>query len=257
LTEGQKTQIQLRGVYKSYGKTPVLKGIDLSVAKGEVIAILGPSGAGKSTLLRCINFLERADAGTLRIGSIYVDFRSVTQKQILEIRKKTSFVFQNFNLFRHRTVIENVTEGLVIARGIALKEATETAMEALEKVGLPDRKDAYPHQLSGGQQQRVAIARAIALNSDVVLMDEPTSALDAELIDETLQIIQKIAREGITMIIVTHEISFAIDVAHHILFMENGAVVEEGPPQEIILSPKEERTKQFFRRIQSSFTYTI
>jgi L-cystine transport system ATP-binding protein len=250
-------KVKIRGIRKSFGKNAVLQGIDLSVYEGEVVVLLGPSGSGKSTLLRCINFLEHADAGTLDIGGLHINFGNVTKKHILEVRRRTAFVFQNFNLFRHRTALENVMEGLIIARKIPAAEARERAIAALNKVGLPEKRDAYPHQLSGGQQQRVAIARAIALDADIILFDEPTSALDPELIEETLQIIKNIAKDGITMIVVTHEVSFAFDVAQHVIFMENGSIVEEGSPSEVLITPREDRTKQFFKRTQSSFIYNI
>jgi L-cystine transport system ATP-binding protein len=249
--------VQIRNVCKSFGKNLVLKGISFTVKKGEVVVILGPSGSGKTTLLRCINFLARADDGELFIGDKGVNLKSVTKKEILEIRRKTAFVFQSFNLFKHKTAIENVMEGLVTARNIPFDRASAMSREALDKVGLAEKYDAYPSQLSGGQQQRVAIARAIVLNPEVILFDEPTSALDPELIGETLQVIRNVALEGSTMIIVTHEMSFAREVANHVIFMDGGVIVEEGPPKELFAAPKEERTRQFLKRIQGEFSYAI
>ncbi|MDR2795811.1 MAG: amino acid ABC transporter ATP-binding protein [Spirochaetaceae bacterium] len=253
----QAPAVQVHNVYKSFGKNRVLKGISFTVKKGEVVVILGPSGSGKTTLLRCINFLGKADDGELFIGDQRVNFRSVSKKEILEIRRKTAFVFQNFNLFKHKTAVENVMEGLVTARKIPSGRAAAMSREALDKVGLAGKYDAYPSQLSGGQQQRVAIARAIVLNPEVILFDEPTSALDPELIGETLQVIRNVAGEGSTMIIVTHEMSFAREVANHVIFMDGGVIVEEGPPGELFASPKEERTRQFLKRIQGEFSYAI
>jgi L-cystine transport system ATP-binding protein len=235
----------------------VLRGVDLRVEKGDVIVVIGPSGSGKTTLLRCINFLEKADKGILTIGDTTLDFTQATKKQILNVRRRTAFVFQNFNLFNNKTALENVMEGLVIARGVPKKEAEETAKTALTKVGLSEKFDAYPSRLSGGQQQRVAIARAIVLNPEVILFDEPTSALDPELVTETLGVIKRIAREGITMVVVTHEMRFAQDVANKVIFMDKGMVVEQGTPREVLIHPREERTKQFLRRFIAEDTYQI
>ena len=239
--------LKLTDVHKSFDKTEVLKGISLNVEKGSVTAIKGHSGPGKTTLLRCINFLEKADSGTLDFDDIHVDLEKVSKKTVLEIRRKTAFVFQNYNLFGNMTALENVMEGLVTARKVPKSEAKDRAMRALEKVGLKDRADFYPSSLSGGQQQRVGIARAIAVNPDVILFDEPTSALDPELTGEVLNVIKQLAAEGTTMIIVTHEMAFARDTANHIIFMDNGVIVEEGTPSEIFTSPKEVRTRQFLQ----------
>lgn len=241
--------ITIKGIKKSFGDNHVLRGVDISVEKGDVICVLGPSGSGKTTMLRCINFLERADEGTLTIGDLTVDFEHASKKEILAVRRRTGFVFQNYCCFNNKTALGNVMEGLVTARKIPKEEAERIAQDALNKVGLGDRMDYYPSQLSGGQQQRVGIARAIALNPDVVLFDEPTSALDPELIGEVLEVMKNLAKEGITMIVVTHEMSFAMDVAKHVVFMDGGVIVEEGPPDQIFNHPKEERTKQFLRRI--------
>lgn len=249
--------IEITNIHKSFGKTQVLKGVDLKVDKGDVVVILGPSGSGKTTLLRCINFLERAEEGALKINDIHVNFKTARKKEILQIRKKTAFVFQNYNLFQNKTALENVTEGLIIGRKEPKKEAEERARTALDKVGLSEKYNAYPSQLSGGQQQRVGIARALVLNPEVILFDEPTSALDPELIGETLGVIKKVAREGITMIVVTHEMSFASDVANRVIFMDEGVIVEEGGPEEIFTRPREERTKQFLKRILPENMYYI
>lgn len=243
--------IELKNVKKAFGKNEILKGVSLTVAKGDVVVLLGPSGSGKTTLLRCINFLEKADAGEMIIGSKHVEFKKASKKDILEVRRNTAFVFQNYCLFNNKTAIENVMEGLVVARKIKREEARKTAEQALDKVGLNQKYDAYPSQLSGGQQQRVGIARAVALNPEVILFDEPTSALDPELVGETLEVIKTIAKAGITMIVVTHEMSFAREVASNVVFMEGGYIVEEGKPEDIFLAPKEERTQQFLKRIRN------
>lgn len=249
--------IEIKGIHKAFGKNQVLKGVDIKVAKGEVVVILGPSGSGKTTLLRCINFLENADDGEIIIGKTNVKFKHATKKDILAIRKKTAMVFQNYNLFNNKTVIENVMEGLVTARKVPKQEAEERSRKVLDKVGLTDKYDAYPSQLSGGQQQRVGIARALVLNPEVILFDEPTSALDPELVGEVLSVMKKVAKEGITMIVVTHEMSFASDIASKVIFMEGGVVVEEGDPKEMFTRPKEERTRKFLERILPDWNYTI
>jgi len=243
--------LKLTDVHKSFDKTEVLKGISLNVERGSVTAIIGPSGAGKTTLLRCINFLEKADSGNLDFDDIHVDLKKVSKKTMLELRRKTAFVFQNYNLFANMTALQNVMEGLVTARKVPKAEAKDRAMKALEKVGLRDKADFYPSSLSGGQQQRVGIARAIAVNPDVILFDEPTSALDPELTGEVLNVIKQLAAEGTTMVIVTHEMSFARDTADNVIFMDKGVIVEEGSPSEIFTSPKESRTRQFLQRIES------
>lgn len=249
--------IEIKNIHKAYGKNKVLRGVDIKVEKGDVVVILGSSGSGKTTLLRCINFLEKADEGEIRINDRQVKFKNASKKEILDIRKKTAFVFQNYNLFNNKTALENVTEGLIVARKIPKKEAEERAKDTLDKVGLSQKYDSYPSQLSGGQQQRVGIARALVLNPEVILFDEPTSALDPELIGEALAVIKKVAKEGITMIVVTHEMSFASDVANHVIFMDEGVIVEEGTPNEIFTHPKEERTIQFLKRILPEAVYYI
>lgn len=249
--------IEVKNVKKSFGKQEVLKDVSLTVKKGDVVVLLGPSGSGKTTLLRCINFLEKADAGTLKIGDLTVDLHIASRKEKLAIRRKTAFVFQNYGLFQNKTAIQNITEGLVVARKIPKEEAVKKAEEVLDWVGMSEKRDAYPANLSGGQQQRIGIARAVALDPEVILFDEPTSALDPELVGEILEVIKKVAERGITMIIVTHEMSFAQDVASKVVFIDGGLVVEQGSPKEIFISPKEERTKKFLERIIPQDMYYI
>lgn len=249
--------LKITDVHKAFGNNEVLKGVSIEVEKGDVVAILGPSGSGKTTLLRSINFLERADKGRLQFDDIDVDLKNASKADIKKIRKKTAFVFQNYNLFANKTALQNVTEGLIIGRKVPKAEAIERAKKALDKVGLSERYDYYPSQLSGGQQQRVGIARAIAINPDIILFDEPTSALDPELIGEVLNVMKELAKEGTTMIVVTHEMQFAQDVTNKVIFMDGGKVVEEGTPKEIFIHPKEERTKQFLRRVIPNYDYSI
>ena len=243
--------IKLENIHKSFGKLKVLNGVSVSAEKGEVVVILGPSGSGKTTLLRCINFLEKADSGELTLNDKTYDLKHVRRREILEVRRRTSFVFQNYALFANKTALQNVAEGLITARKVPKQEALKKAKEALDWVGLSDRYDYYPIQLSGGQQQRVGIARAIVLDPEVILFDEPTSALDPELVSETLALIKKVAQSGkdITMIIVTHEMNFARDVADKVIFMSDGVVVEQGTSEHIFTSPEDDRTRQFLSRI--------
>ena len=249
--------LKITNIHKKYKTAEVLKGVDIQVAKGDVVVILGPSGSGKTTLLRCLNFLEHADQGEMEFGADRLQLASASAREIAKVRKKTAFVFQNYNLFQNKTVLENVTAGLILGRGIKRPEAEVIARKALAKVGLSDRETYYPLQLSGGQQQRVGIARAIAVNPDVILFDEPTSALDPELVSEVLAIIKQLAREGTTMVIVTHEMNFAADVATHAIFMDEGNIVEQGSPQDIFLHPQQERTRKFLRRILPQVEYNI
>lgn len=249
--------LKITNVHKSFRKNKILKGVDLTVNKGDVVVILGPSGSGKTTLLRTIAFLETADKGELEFDEIKTSLSNAHKKTILDVRKKIGFVYQNYNLFANKTALENVMEGLVIARKVPKEEAKTIAEDALKKVGLLERKGFYPSQLSGGQQQRVGIARAIAYKPDVVLFDEPTSALDPELVGEVLSVIKALAKEGTTMIVVTHEMSFAEEAATQVVFMDGGVVVEKGTSREIFYSPKEERTKQFLKRVLRTDDYVI
>lgn len=255
---GGKIMLEIINIHKSFGENEILKGVDLKIDKGDVVVILGPSGSGKTTLLRCINFLERADQGQAIFGDIDVSLKSASKKQIHQIRQKIAFVFQNYNLFNNKTALENVTEGLIIGRKVPKAEANEIGRQALAKVGLSEKYNSYPSELSGGQQQRVGIARALALNPDIILFDEPTSALDPELVGEVLTVMKNIAKEGTTMLVVTHEMSFAKDVANRVIFMDGGIIVEENTPKEIFSKPKEERTQQFLKRvIPEDFIYNI
>ena len=241
--------VDLKNIHKSFNKNPVLHGIDLTVKKGDVLVIIGPSGSGKTTLLRCINYLERPDEGTISIGDFSIDGKKASRKEILTLRRKTAMVFQHYNLFKNKTVLENVMEGLIVAKKTKASEARSISLDLLQKVGLEEKANEYPTQLSGGQQQRVGIARALALNPSVLLFDEPTSALDPEMVGEVLSIIKKIAGDGITMIIVTHEIDFAREVATEVVFMADGVIVEQGPPKDVLVNPKQDRTKQFLKRL--------
>ena len=238
----------IEGLTKNFGELGVLRGISLDLQKGEVLSIIGSSGSGKTTLLRCINFLEKADKGTLEIDGTKIDMPSAGKKDILNVRRQTAMVFQHYNLFANKTALENVTQGLITVQKIPAKEAVQKGEFYLEKVGLADKRDSFPIQLSGGQQQRVGIARALALNPKVILMDEPTSALDPELVGEVLNVIRKVAEEKRTMMVVTHEMAFAREVSDKVVFMDSGVVLESGVPEDIFTNPKEERTKQFLQR---------
>ena len=241
--------LEIQNIKKTFGGVEVLKGIHLKVNRGDVVAIIGPSGSGKTTLLRCINYLEKADEGTMIFEGERYSMNTISKKEIAKIRRKTAFVFQNYNLFKNKTALQNVTEGLIIARKMPKAKAVEIGRRALDKVGLSDRYDYYPVQLSGGQQQRVAIARAIATDPEIIYFDEPTSALDPELTGEVLSVMQQLAGEGMTMLVVTHEIGFAKHVSSQVIFMEDGLVVEEGPSDEFFASPQEERTRTFLRMV--------
>lgn len=248
--------VELRGVRKSFGVHEVLGGVDLAVRPGEVAVILGPSGSGKSTLLRTINHLEQVDAGTVRVGGDLVGYRrkgnklhELSEREILRQRARIGFVFQNFNLFPHLTVRENVALAPVASQGRSKAEANAEALELLARVGLADKADEYPRRLSGGQQQRVAIARALALRPEVVLFDEPTSALDPELVGEVLDVIRNLARDGSTLVIVTHEVGFAREVADTVVLLDAGRIIEQGPPGEVLDNPAHERTKAFLAHV--------
>lgn len=249
--------LEVEHVSKKFKDHQVLVDVNLKVNQGDVVVILGPSGSGKTTFLRCLNHLEKADTGRLTLGGKEYDLSKLSKKEILEIRQKTAFVFQHYNLFANKTALENILEGLVVARKIPKEEAIQRAESALEKVGLLAYKDYYPSQLSGGQQQRIGIARAIAVKPDVILLDEPTSALDPELVGDVLAVMKQLAHEGVTMVVVTHEMSFARDVANHVIFMDGGHIIEENEPHEFFNSPKEERTKQFLSRILADATYSV
>lgn len=241
--------IEIKDLHKKFDDVEVLKGISFKVNDGDVIAILGKSGSGKTTILRCLNFLTTADKGSLVFDDKEYDLSSISKKDISNIRKKTGFVFQNYNLFLNKTVLENVTEGLIVARKIDKKEAEKIALDALSKVGMADKKDAYPSNLSGGQQQRVSIARALAYKPEVIYFDEPTSALDPELINEVLAVMKQLANDGITMIVVTHEMSFAKNVSNRVLFVEDGTIIEDLDSKTFFEKPKNDRIKQFIKSI--------
>ena len=242
--------LEIQDVRKSFGGVPVLRGVSLSVDQGDVIAIIGPSGSGKTTLLRCLNYLERADSGTMVFDGQQLDMARVPKKEIARLRKKTAFVFQSYNLFANKNALQNVTEGLIVGRKMPRAQAEEIGRKALEKVGLSDRCGYYPSQLSVGQQQRVAIARAIAAKPEIIFFDEPTSALDPELTGEVLSVMRDLAAEGMTMLVVTHEMGFARTVSNKVIFMEDGVVVESGASGEFFLHPREERTRAFLNNIQ-------
>jgi L-cystine transport system ATP-binding protein len=243
--------ILIKGLYKQFDKLEVLKGIDLEVEKGKVVVVIGPSGSGKTTMLRCLNVLETPTKGLISIDGQNLDFSGpVSKKNIATFRRLTGMVFQNYNLFPHKTALENVMEGPVIVKKAGKEEARKKAKALLEKVGLGDKIDFFPAQLSGGQQQRVGIARALAMEPKVMLFDEPTSALDPELVGEVLKVMKDLANEGMTMIVVTHEMRFARDAADEVIFMDQGVVVERNKPEEIFTHPKEERTRKFLNMIQ-------
>lgn len=238
--------IKINNLVKTFGELEVLKGISINVSKGEVISIIGPSGSGKSTFLRCINMLEEPTSGEILINGENIVDKDV---DINRIRQKVGMVFQHFNLFPHKTVLENITLGPVKLKGMAQKEAVDLGIRLLEKVGLADKKDVYPNKLSGGQKQRVAIARALAMNPEVILFDEPTSALDPEMIGEVLEVMRDLAKEGMTMLVVTHEMGFARTVGNRIFFMDRGVILEDGTPTEIFENSRHERTREFLEKV--------
>jgi L-cystine transport system ATP-binding protein len=244
--------IQIRNIHKSFGSLEVLKGVNVTLDKGKVLVIIGPSGSGKTTLLRCLNLLEVPDQGELQVGDIALSFvkgTKIRQESMLALRKLTGMVFQSYNLFPHMTAAQNVMEGQVTVQKKNKDEARKRALELLNKVGLADKAESYPHQLSGGQQQRVGIARAMAVDPEVLLFDEPTSALDPELVGEVLKVMKQLAAEGMTMVIVTHEMKFAAEVADHVILMDQGVIVEQGSPQDVLEHPTHPRAIQFLNHL--------
>lgn len=242
----ERSKVRVTNLHKSFGKLEVLKGIDMTVTEGEVVCLIGPSGSGKSTLLRCLNKLEESTK-----GEIIVDGYAISDKKtnINKVRENIGMVFQQFNLFAHMSVLKNIMFAPVELKIMTKDEAKEKAMSLLERVGLADKADSYPHQLSGGQKQRVAIARALAMNPDIMLFDEPTSALDPEMVGEVLQVMKDLAAQGMTMVVVTHEMGFAREVADRVLFMDEGVICEQGTPEEVFGNPQQERTKDFLRKV--------
>lgn len=246
--------LEVQNISKAFNGTPVLRDVSLRVEKGDVIAILGPSGSGKTTLLRCLNFLERADGGKLIFDGETFDLHETSKKDIARIRRKTGFVFQSYNLFANKTALGNVIEGLIIARKMPKAEAVRIGKQMLERVGLSGREEAYPSELSGGQQQRVAIARALATKPEIIYFDEPTSALDPELTGEVLAVMRDLANEGMTMLVVTHEMSFARNVSNRVMLMENGVIVEAGESKAFFEHPQQERTRAFLRTLDNDIS---
>ena len=242
----KNSKVMVSNLHKKFGKLEVLKGIDMTVTEGEVVCLIGPSGSGKSTLLRCLNRLEESTA-----GEIIVDGYKISDKKINinKVRENIGMVFQQFNLFAHMSVLKNIMFAPVDLKKMSNQQAKEKALQLLERVGLADKADAYPHELSGGQKQRVAIARALAMNPDIMLFDEPTSALDPEMVGEVLQVMKDLAAQGMTMVVVTHEMGFAREVADRVLFMDEGVICEQGTPEQVFQNPQQERTKDFLRKV--------
>lgn len=243
--------IRVTNLTKSFKGLEVLKGIDLELKDGEVLSIIGPSGSGKSTLIRCLNFLEKPDTGIIEIGNAKLDAENCTRKEIQQLRSQTAMVFQNYNLYKNKTALQNVTESLIVVKKMPKKDADELGMQLLKQVGLESKKDNYPATLSGGQQQRVSIARALAMRPHAILFDEPTSSLDPELVAEVLQVIKSIAELDTTMIIVTHEMAFAREVSDQVVFVADGNIVEQGPPDQFFNHPQKDRTKQFLKNFSN------
>lgn len=239
--------LNLQNLKIAFGDKEVLKGVDLDVEKGDVVTFIGPSGTGKTTILKCINYLVEPDEGKMQLSDINVDFTNIKKKEILSLRRNTAMVFQQFNLFKNKTVVENVMDAQIAVQKKNKKEAYEKSIDLLGKVGLLEKENEYPSKLSGGQQQRVSIARALAVEPDLVLFDEPTSSLDPELVTEVLKVIERVAQTGVTILLVTHEMDFARKISNKVVFMENGKVVEQGPPEQIFENSQNERTKQFLR----------
>lgn len=237
--------LEVKGLHKNFGELEVLKGIDFFLKKGEIVSIVGPSGSGKSTFLRCLNYLEEPTKGSITIDSLKQEASNHKKKDIVSFRQKTSMVFQNYNLFKNKTALENITEALIIVKKIDKKSADEKGREIIKKIGLEGKEGFYPSELSGGQQQRIGIGRAMALENKLILLDEPTSALDPELVGEVLDLIRLLVSEHISMIIVTHEMKFAREVSDRVIFMEDGIIVDEGTPNEILVSPKNKRIESF------------
>lgn len=241
--------IKIKNIHKKFGDLEVLKGINLEIKEGEVVVIIGPSGTGKSTLLRCVNYLEKPEEGIIEVGDVVVDAKNINQKEVHRLRENTTMIFQNYNLFQNKTVIENLTLPLMVVHKIPKEEAEDKAKKVLKQVGLLDKAACYPSTLSGGQQQRVGIGRAMVLNPKVMLFDEPTSALDPSLVGEVLEVIKKLAEEKVTMLLVTHEMAFARNVADRIVFMDKGVIIEEGTPEDIFINAQKEETKTFLKKI--------
>lgn len=241
--------IKIKNIHKKFGDLEVLKGINLEIKEGEVVVIIGPSGTGKSTLLRCVNYLEKPEEGIIEVGDVVVDAKNINQKEVHRLRENTTMIFQNYNLFQNKTVIENLTLPLMVVHKIPKEEAEDKAKKVLKQVGLLDKAACYPSTLSGGQQQRVGIGRAMVLNPKVMLFDEPTSALDPSLVGEVLEVIKKLAEEKVTMLLVTHEMAFARNVADRIVFMDKGVIIEEGTPEDIFTNAQKEETKIFLKKI--------
>jgi len=241
--------ISIRGLTKRFGDTTVLDAIDLDIAAGERVVVIGPSGTGKSTLLRCVNFLDQPDAGTIAVGDVSVDAKRASKRDVLSLRRATSFVFQNYALFANKTAKENIMEALVTVHGQSRQQAEQRALDVLAETGLAAKANSYPAALSGGQQQRVGIGRAMAIGADLMMFDEPTSALDPEWVGEVLDLMRRVAERRQTMLIVTHEMQFAREIADRVVFMDGGRIVEAGPPGELLDSPQDERLRRFLRRV--------
>jgi putative amino-acid transport system ATP-binding protein len=241
--------ISIKGLNKSFGETPVLRDISLDIAPGERVVVIGPSGTGKSTLLRSLNYLDKPDTGIIRVGDLIIDSTKATRSDVLALRRRTSFVFQNYALFANKTARENITQALITVKGYSKEQAIARANDTLRETGLLDKADSYPVALSGGQQQRVGIGRAMALDADLMLFDEPTSALDPEWVGEVLDLMRRVAQKRQTMLIVTHEMQFAREIADRIIFMSDGRIIEQGPPEQLLENPQDTRTQAFLRRV--------